>query len=677
MTTRRLGVASLGFFRDRTVRRILSLAGWEVVPAVSPRGLDAIGVWGRKPVSWRGRALAKRWNLPLLTVEDALLRSVRPGSGGGRTTGLILDECGVYFDASAPSRIERTLVEDDLSALEERAAAGIAFLRERRLSKYNDWVRTPLPRAGFVLIVDQTAGDASIALGGAGPETFAAMLAAARAEHPEAEIVIRTHPEVESGAKRGHFGAADLDDRTTLLTISANPWLLLARAKAVYVVTSNMGFEAVMAGHLPVVFGQPFYAGWGLTEDRSPPPRRGRARSVEDVFAAAMLVAPVWYDPARDALTSFEGAAQQLAAEAAAWSANGAGAVCLGISAWKHRPVSRFLEGRKGPPIFETEIKPAVRRARREHRDVIVWAGKETEALRDACVESKLTLGRMEDGFLRSVGLGAALLPAASLVIDRLGIYFDPTRRSDLDALIAARESLTPAEAARAEALRQRIVETGVTKYNVGRPAPSFDAAGRQLVLVPGQVEDDASIRLGTTEVRTNRALLVAARETFPAAFLIYKPHPDVEAGLRTGAVPDADDLADLVAREASAADLLARVEVVWTMTSLMGFEALLRGLDVHCLGRPFYAGWGLTTDHATPPSWRRARPSLDGLVHATLVDYPRYLDPVSGRATTPEVILDRLAARAPELARNPDLSMRVLGALQHRFRRWAHLWRR
>ena len=40
---------------------------------------------------------------------------------------------------------------------------------------------------------------------------------------------------------------------------------------------------------------------------------------------------------------------------------------------------------------------------------------------------------------------------------------------------------------------------------------------------------------------------------------------------------------------------LLGIVDEVHTLTSLTGFEALLRGIEVHAYGGPFYAGWGLT----------------------------------------------------------------------------------
>jgi capsular polysaccharide export protein len=141
------------------------------------------------------------------------------------------------------------------------------------------------------------------------------------------------------------------------------------------------------------------------------------------------------------------------------------------------------------------------------------------------------------------------------------------------------------------------------------------------------------------------------------------------------------DRLADVVARRADPAALLAACDEVWTMTSLMGFEALLRGKRVTCLGAPFYAGWGLTADLGPVPDRRRRapdghplpRPALAALVHAALIAYPRYWDPVTRRPCPPEVALDRLAGGTIPPA---GLALRTLARAQGLLAGWAHLWR-
>jgi capsular polysaccharide export protein len=282
----------------------------------------------------------------------------------------------------------------------------------------------------------------------------------------------------------------------------------------------------------------------------------------------------------------------------------------------------------------------------------------------------------VEDGFLRSRGLGAELVPPLSLIVDEGGIYYDPSRPNRLERLVAEAAALPTARLDRAERLIAKLRRAGVTKYNLSAaaPLPALPEGGT-VIVVPGQVEDDASIRLGASDVNTNEELLRTARRLNPQAFIIYKPHPDVEAGLRPGHLPEsARDLADHIAADTGAEALLAVANRIVTMTSAMGFEALVRGIPVTTLGAPFYAGWGLTTDLGPVPDRRVARPSLAALVHAALIAYPRYLDPVTGLPCPVEVAVDRLISGAGT-GRRPRL--RALAKLQGWMKGHAWLWRK
>jgi capsular polysaccharide export protein len=172
-------------------------------------------------------------------------------------------------------------------------------------------------------------------------------------------------------------------------------------------------------------------------------------------------------------------------------------------------------------------------------------------------------------------------------------------------------------------------------------------ANGRRRILVPGQVADDLSVQLGNAGIPGNEALLARVRSANPDALVIYKPHPDVDAGHRAGAIPDAmaRRYADCVVRGVPMASLIAAVDEVHTLTSLAGYEALLRGRRVVAYGQPFYAGWGLTEDMAPIPR-RDRRLSLEELSAGVLLLYPRYLDPVTELPCPPEVLLDRMANR-------------------------------
>ena len=670
---RRLYFYSAGFLHQTRLRRILTLAGHESRLGL-PGPSDAIMVWGRSPYAARGEAVAARFGVPLIRVEDAFLRSIHPGRMGDPPIGLLIDGLGVHFDSAVPSSLECLLATHPLndSNLLTLANDGMARIKALDLSKYNIHVSdSPLPPAGYVLVIDQTLGDASILHAGATAATFAQMLKAAQDEHPGLRVVIKSHPETVQGLRPGHFGHGDVSSHVSLLTDPVSPWKLLDGAVAVYTVSSQLGFEAVLAGHSPHVFGQPFYAGWGLTQDRNPLPRRTRLLTAAQVFAAAMILAPIWYDPCRDRICSFEEAVDQLEAEVRAFREDRCGHVAVGMRLWKRGRLQAVFGQQKRLMFQDDPAKTA-----QTGRSVLVWAGKFKAD--DFAADQRVL--RVEDGFLRSRGLGADLVPPLSLVTDDLGIYYDPTKPSRLEQLLLS--PLPAGGARRAEALIARLTSARLTKYNLsGTPLPLLPPGLR--LLVPGQVEDDASIRLGAGAERTNLRLLRAVRAAHPEAVIIYKPHPDVEAGLRPGAIAQSDlaGLADVVARGADPVALIDACDGVWTMTSTLGFEALLRGKPVTCLGAPFYAGWGLTCDLGPVPERRlRApdgqplpRPTLAHLAHAALIAYPRYYDPISRRPCPPEVALDRLASG--DLPR-PGLGLRLLAKAQGVLASHAGLWR-
>ncbi len=631
-----LYVFSGGFLTGRRIRRILELGGWTVRIGV-PGDADWIGVWGRTPVSQRGSAVAERTGAGVLTVEDPFLRSLFPGREGEPPFGLLLDRSSVHFDPAVPSDLETLLATHPLddAHLLDRGRQALERIKRSHLTKYAA-VDTDIapPEPGYVLVIDQTLEDASVVASGADRTRFLEMLTFAQEENPGADIVIKTHPETVAGHRNGYFRESDTNDRIRFLTEPVSPWLLLDGAVAVYTVSSTMGFEAILAGHRPRVFGQPFYCGWGLTVDEYPVARRERSLTRAQLFAATMILYPIWYDPYRDRVGSLEDVIGGLEAQARAWREDRLGYVASGMRLWKRPHIQRFF-GRHAPVRFRNEAR-AVDDANRHGCPLLTWASKTTPPKAARAI-------RVEDGFLRSRGLGARLVPPLSLVRDDLGIYYDPNQECRLDRTISSSVALTDAERARARRLIASLTASGLSKYNTGSAEPP-DLPDGHRILIPGQVEDDASVLRGCNGIATNGGLLRTARKARPDAVLVYKPHPDVEAGLRHGVVTSDDlECADVVLTEVSAHAALAEMHEVWTLTSTIGFEALLRGLPVTCLGMPFYAGWGLTIDLVDAPVWRTAKPDIVALAHAVLVDYPRYFDPVTGLACPVEVVVERL----------------------------------
>ncbi|MBX7248818.1 MAG: capsular polysaccharide biosynthesis protein [Caulobacteraceae bacterium] len=635
-------------------------------------GVDSVAGWGIKPTSRYARQLAARRKLTYLALEDGFLRSVGLGEAGAPPLSLVVDDLGVYYDARRPSRLE-ALLQDDRNftpALRERAGRALRRLVELGLSKTN--AAPPLPSGHLgekvrrrVLVMDQTFGDAAIEGGLADQSSFDRMLAAAIADEPDAEILVRRHPATAAGLKRGWL-PQDLPSRVAPLDLPCSIGSLLAEVDAVYTVTSLAGFEALMRG-LPVrCFGTPFYAGWGATRDDAPAPRRTARRSVEEIFAAAYILYARYVDPLTGLRCEIETAIERLAELRDRADLNAGFTAALGFAPWKHGAARTLLYSPYGATRFFETADRAVKAAESSGGRVVFWAGRETTAISATLARSAAPVLRMEDGFVRSRGLGSDFHRAASAVLDDLGVYYDATRPSRLEVLLEAGIQ-DRALVARAGRLREQLVAGGVTKYNLAAgPDPGHDWPSQRFrLLVVGQVENDKSIEKGCEDVRTNLDLLRAARLAHPDAFLVYKPHPDTETGNRPGDVSDREALgvADAVARGVGIEACLNATDGLACMTSLAGFEALLRGKPVWTFGRPFYAGWGLTKDALDFPR-RTRRLQLDELVAGALILYPLYVHPELGLPCGPETVVKALAARPPAPAEG-----------WRRMRYWRAIW--
>ncbi len=710
---------SRGIARWPGARRLLGLSGLHWCPAmlsgwVRDKGYHCVLGWGARPSGVLGRQVARRLDLPSLALEDGFLRSVGLGCEDAAPYSVTVDDVGLYFDTRAPSRLERLLngqalkplpvpalsnaiaLDLDAPSLLARARDCRAAIVASQLSKYNAAPERHLPpsRRPRVLVVDQCRGDASIPGALADAERFRQMLAAARAEHSSAEILIKVHPAVQAKRRLGYFSAADEDHRTRLLAAPWNPISLLQQVDQVYVVSSQVGLEALMVGVPVSCFGVPFYAGWGLTDDRFAPPRSRRRLRLEQLVAGIYLGYCHYLDPDTGEPCSLERVIEHLGLQRRMFALNIGGFIAYRFPLWKRRHLRRFLRAPGNRIAFisragqlETAVGLAAGLAEtganradssadrsdnsadlremsspRAQPRILVWGAREPRRLFGLARRLGCPVWRVEDGFLRSVGLGSDLSAPASWVFDQQGIYFDPQRPSDLELLLAQAD-FTAAELARASALRQALIETRLSKYNVGdraqRPVVS-DAKRRRVILVPGQVPGDASLRLGCGGApSTNAELLACVRREHPDAHILYKPHPDLLRGNRLGDRQSIDpEDYDQLLTDAGIVSCLEVADEVHTLTSLVGFEALLRGLPVHTYGWPFYAGWGLTIDHQ-PRAPRARRLPLPALVAGVLLRYPRYVNPVTGAFTTPEQLI-RLLQQALE-AKTPGATGSLL----------------
>ena len=634
-----LAVTSPGLWSQR--REIATLLDAEIrfFPAVLPFAVDGFIGWGGRASGLRARRLGRRFGKQVVLLEDGFLKSYAPGRLEPAHS-YVIDRSGIYFDARRPSDltglIDRGISEGEAA----RAGALMAFIRQNRLSKYNNSPIRPLSESGlpvgrpFVLVVDQVAGDASISGALADESRFGAMLEHARDHYPNALIAARTHP--AAGDRSPVLNAAKRLGITVAVPGRMNPWPLIEEADAVYTVSSQLGFEALVAGTAVHAFGATYYAHRGLTVDHCDAPAPRSSATLEQVFHAAYLDYSRYLDLHDRQPVEIERALDQMLVVREQRSQVVRRVYTGGLSPWKKRALDPFVVGPEGRAVHTGSIRQAVGLAEQNGGQVALWGTSKP-------MPSTVPAVRFEDGFIRSRGLGANLALPSSLAMDWDHVYYDARGESRLEHIIAHHD-FSGKLLERAARLVASIVEKGVSKYNVG-DAVAFPSVveGRLKILVPGQVEKDASIKYGSPSVNTNHGLVAAVRQLYPDAFLAYKEHPDVTSGMRSGGnVPDA---ADIIVREGDIKHWIAWCDRVETMTSLAGFESLIRNKPVGVHGIPFYAGWGLTDDRLPVPR-RTRRISIEMLAAAALILYPFYVHPLSAMPCRVEDLVEEIALK-------------------------------
>ncbi|MEK4566280.1 hypothetical protein MKX54_16550 [Alkalihalobacillus sp. FSL R5-0424] len=312
-------------------------------------------------------------------------------------------------------------------------------------------------------------------------------------------------------------------------------------------------------------------------------------------------------------------------------------AFMFGFNPWKREHMTHFFSEYRTAYVFGNGNIQRLDSyfSKYTEKVFIIWGFKEEPEIVKYAEMNSVKLLRVEDGFVRSVGLGAAHTPPLSIAVDSQTLYFDSRGPSDLEDIInkydfTKEENLLPT----ARLAKEKLIKMGVSKYNHTARTNINDIYGekkKRRILVIGQVEDDASIRYGCSREIRNNDLVWAAYNENPDAEIIYKPHPDVLGGYRKAYSDpkEVEHISKVVTEPLGLVDALETIDHVYTITSLAGFEALIRGIDVTCFGAPFYSGWGLTDDRQEVTR-RKRNVTVDELFAAAYIVYPRYLHPIT-----------------------------------------------
>ncbi len=603
--------------------------------------LESIG-WGYKH---SGTSIIKTPESVLL--EDGFIRSMFPGYNRGMPFSLVVDHSAMYYDASGESDLIKFLNDEKLTGDQwtkevtlDSIKSALERVRLSGASKYNCHLNQQRNLELGILVVDQTAGDAAIQHSGMKPSDFDRILQDAIKENLETPIYVKTHPDHQYRQKHSCFSASLLENKNiTILPSDMSSAEALNFCHTVYVGSSLLGMEGLIHERKVITYGWNFYAGWGLTEDRatSPKPPRKKPVSLERLFEAAYLRYTHYFDPDSLEPCDIHRVINHIEAQWDQWTQGSGNWIIHGLSPWKKQLLPKYL----GPKASSTSHKL---NNFTDASKTITWGSKELPSELEV-----FPVTRIEDGFIRSRGLGANFNFPLSWVFDDVGIYFDARSPSKLENLLENHD-FSDKELNDAEELIHFLRENKLTKYNLGISEVTLPEAskGKRVILIPGQVDSDASIKFGSPKLRDNRELLAEVRRQHPDAYICYKPHPDLLSGARKDAPlwQDIEQEVDHLVTEGDIISWIQAVDEVHTLTSTVGFEALLHKKPVYTYGLPFYAGWGLTTDWLTCDR-RTTKRNLLELACAALILYPTYLNPKTGEFTT--------ALNAAKILKNPD----------------------
>ncbi|EAI4810767.1 capsular polysaccharide biosynthesis protein [Campylobacter jejuni] len=613
--------------------------------------------WGRKKSGLKAINLAKKYKAKFILLEDGFIRSLNLGVENSPSFSMVKDDIGIYYDATAPSKLENLLNTYEFKDEEiKQAKKAIELIKKYKISKYNN--NLDIPDDYFqkdekrVLIITQTANDASLEFGLAKGFKTVDMIKDAIKENPKSKIYIKIHPDVLSGKKQSDLDINSLPKECILITENFNPVALLEFFDKVYTKTSGMGFEALMQECECICYGMPFYAGWGLTKDKLECKRRMQKRSLEEVFYVAYILYAEYFNPYLNQKSNIFDTIQTLAKYKDIEKANSNRLFFFGFSKWKRKFVKPFFIAKNNEIIFLDFLDCLKNIQLKENDKFFIWGKRiDYNALKTTLIKKaqdenlfhftpKISL--VEDGFIRSISLGSDLTRPFSLIVDDKGLYIDPNKASKLEELLQ-NEIFDENMLNRAKNIIKILLENRFSKYNgLKHEDLKINAkTGQKIILIPAQVEDDASMILGGFGLST-LDLLKEVRSKNQDAYIIFKPHPDVLSGNRVGLKDETLilEFCDEIVKDCSIDSAIKIADEIHTITSTSGFDALLRAKKVFTYGMPFYAGWGLTKDKYRCE--RRTRKlSLEELVAGALIAYPRYINPKTKTLCEIEVCLD------------------------------------
>ena len=593
----------------------------------------------------QSKSFAKKHNIPLIQLEDGLIGYLENTKGKMVNIGFYIDTIGGIYYSTEENIITKIINDKHYSQNElEEAKKLIQRIVENKITKYNKISQPkfqPTPNTAPILLIDQVFQDKSITTNGHGTQEFQKMYHSAIKRADGKKIYVKTH-----SYGKGYLEKICKNNNVIFLKEDYNLYNILEYIEEVFTVSSQSGFEALIAGKKVHTFGTPFYAGYGLTIDDISLKRP--QVSLEKIFYASYLEACKYFISGVECnlneiidiileqrrLTEKDNKFQKF--------------FLYQIPLWKSSSIKDFIF-QKNSNIIRVKNKKLLTKHKPTSKDaVIIWGFKNAcENLLNYTENNNIPVITFEDGFIRSVGLGSDFTPAYSFVMDHYGIYYNPQQKSELEVILETFD-INQHQTERLAKLQNTLVEMKISKYNVNqninKEKPALlkqQANNKKIILITGQVSDDMSIIKSGIMISDYRTLVEKVRNENPDAFIIYKHHPDVIVGNRSGYISSQilKQFVDVIIKNINIIDLIKISDEIHTITSLSGFEALLHGKTVVHYGLPFYGGYGFTVDKSFT-NHKRKPVDFKTFCYSTFFLYPRYTTPNLHIALTPEVIV-------------------------------------
>lgn len=604
--------------------------GWDKFFAKRASVCEMFVGWGYSPYSQKAKKAAEKYEKPFIYAEDGFLRSPFVSSISKQPYSLVIDTQAPYYDYSKRTDLEALICQTELNQEQyQEAQKVIDYFTQHRLGKFSITSDTDIDPEGFtegsILLIDQVAGDLSLQYGGVTERTAQYTVNTIREKYPNQKIYLKLHPEVFAGKKKGCFDFIHNDPDVVCIPKGELSYLLTKKPH-VHVLTSLAGFEACLHGCQTTTYGMPWYAAYGITEDLHPDikqlQQRRKVTDLQTLFYCAYMQYTHYIDPISQKTLDIMTIMQFFARIKRHINLLSGNVIALGIRPWKKKDFLNWIETpfNKIDTVTDDssfkEVSKRINSLGQEKTKIIVWGYKYSELIQEIQqAYPKIQIIRVEDGFIRSYGLGSDFFPPLSLSFDTGHLYYVHTEqgKSDFFGLLNQEPHIK-----RVHALRNKIQEHHITKYNIETLEELDIKTSKKIIFVPGQVAGDASLMHGglPAHLKTDYDLLKQVRQDYPDSYILYKPHPDVYLGGRQEGEKDhqCSEFYDQIITDVSIISCIKAADKIITLTSQAGFDALIHGKSVHCYGHPFYKAF---TDNN----------NVEQLIHTALIEYPIYKD--------------------------------------------------